>query len=1139
MEQQGLELSHYTRLLWKGKWVILLTALVSIIGVIVFTGLQPEPAPSYRATATVKVEAVDAPTAVANASSVLSSDRSLNTEIQLIGSRNVMERALFKLQPDSVNNLPEVVALQIAQLQRDISVRAVLNTNLLEIRAQGNSPANAQSKANAIVAAYIDYVKEAQFGAIQDALNGILTELAGVERPDGPANNPLAVLLPTLGSELATIASSVEKSRQVIAELQLQQDPTTVGISLQQEVPQIERAAKELSTISQDLQGMSGNFVAGNSPPSETTADGALGQNAARLEMNASDLNLIYKQIDDIRGNIQNLDPTRSFELAIARSDDAQSVLLRVPIELGAVRSSTLATAQEINSIVSYAETVVNDLKDISARLQSALDGTQITQSERVILGGQLLAHTRGLTTAATDLGKLRERGRVEDFDGADIGKIAATEGNILTAVDQIDLLATAFGTASDTSTLGEDLSQSLSWIRESSQGIITVSNNFLRVPSDGDPQREADISARAGIELEKYALTLGVAASSLRKQQSAIIDPLLQAKMDSAIDRLTSAQSEIISISTRMTGRSPVRTVVATLDSLKIVGDRVQEDAKVLSDTLKILRPSNDNPSAVVDADAAIQAYNNTYRVVLSLDVASRQLESLTRGNLDPLLSGELGSLSDRLTLAYNNIRVLSDRLASLASEDPIGQNSGGLGAATFRLEFAVETLRAAAKSAQSGVGQTDIELLSGAADEFKKQTDSGIANLSQVADDLAGFQNAEATSPLRYGQLAAAAENIKLARDRAFNLSSQLQQLQESRGTRYFELQQLRAELELSLLQPQNTGITLVDSPVSVLASASGSTFFSSVRLPLAAIAGVFLGSLAVLLKAQIIQAVASPSQLRNRLGMTILGVIPVIRRSRRSTSRTSPVEQDSLIFSEAMQLVGASLSGPLSHGSHSLLVTSAVPREGKTAVTIHLARVLAQYGHRVIVVDGNLRKPEVAQRLGLTQQEGLSNALSRQKNPVEYIVETPTFSALPGGQPPPNPVELLSSPAMSSFLQQLLNRYDVVLIDSAPAIGFAEIRTLASIVSGAILVVNGTVTSFDLVRTAKDELEAAGVPLVGTVINFAPDEECTHLKHDNYRPGKVSNDTSRRSRRSGNSETGQSDQLAGEELPSLTLR
>jgi capsular exopolysaccharide synthesis family protein len=1138
MEQQGLDLNHYSRLLWKGKWVIMLTALVAVVGVIVFTGLQPEPAPTYRATATVKVEAVvNTPAALANATSVLTSDRSLNTEIQLIGSRNVMERALFKLQPDSVNNPPEVLALQISQLQRDISVRAVLNTNLLEIRAQDNSPVNAQKKANAIVEAYIDYVKETQSGAIEDALSVILAELAGVEQPSGLANNQLAALLPTLGSELRTIARSVEKSHQVITELQGQQNPVTVGLSLQQEVPQIERTARELSAIHQAFQGMSG-IASGNPQQAESGTEEALSLQGSRLERSATDLNLIFSQIDDVRVDAKNLDPTRAFKLAIDRSDDAQLVLRRVPSELSTVRSNTLTTSQRINSIVSYVDRVNSDLRTVSARLQSALEGKEFTQSERVILRGQILSHTLGLATSATDLKELRERGQLEEFDGADIGNLAAAEGDIRTAIQQIDLLSVALDAAADTSTLSDSLTQSLNWIRESRQGLITVSTELLRVTPNGDPAREQEIALRTGSELEKSAVTLGVASTQLKNLQSGINDPLLQARLVSATNRLASSQAEIAAVATRLTGRLAGRTFVGTLDNLSTVEDRVKSGAEVLSATLGMLQSADAEQDSELDVDAAVQTYNNILGVVLSLDIATRQLQSLAVGNLDPLLAGELAALSERLTTAYTNVRVLSDRLASLASENPLGQHTGGLGAATYRLEFAVNTLQAAAESSQSVLTENDVSLLADAADEFKKQTDSGIANLSLVVDDLTAIQNSE-TSPVRYGLLSAATENIRLARDRALNLSSQLQQLQESRATRYFDLQQYRAELELSLLQPQDTGITLVDSPVSIAATAGGSTFFSSVQLPLGAVAGLFLGCLAVLLKAQISQAAGSPALLRNRLGMTVLGVIPRVRRSRHS-SRTAAVEQDSLIFSEAMQLVGASLSGPLNHGSRSLLITSAVPREGKTAVTVQLARVLSQYGHRVVVVDGNLRKPEVAQRLDLPQQEGLSTALARQQNPLDYLVETPSFAVIPGGQSPPNPVELLSLPGMSSLVQQLQNRYDVVLIDAAPAIGFAEIRALASIVSGAILIVKGTSTSMDLVSKGQEELEAAGVPLVGTVINFAPDEECTHLKHDNYRPSKPSGGSGRRSSRLEKSGHHQKDEQPGEEsVPSLTLR
>ena len=259
MEQQELQLSHYLKVLLKGKWVILLTTLVALVGVVGFTELQPEPTPSFLATATVKVDPVSAPAALLNASSILSADRSLNTEIQLIGSRNVIERALTKLQPDSVDSPPEVIALQVARLQKDISVRSVPNTNLLELRARADNPELAQDKADAVVEAYIDYVKDVRTGAIAEALDDIRAQLEGADEPNGPGNNQLAVLLPSLGSELEAIARSVEKTYKVITELQGQQNPEAVGLSLSQEVRQMERAATELNSISLDLQRISGD----------------------------------------------------------------------------------------------------------------------------------------------------------------------------------------------------------------------------------------------------------------------------------------------------------------------------------------------------------------------------------------------------------------------------------------------------------------------------------------------------------------------------------------------------------------------------------------------------------------------------------------------------------------------------------------------------------------------------------------------------------------------------------------------------------------------------------------------------------------------------------------------------------------
>ena len=167
----------------------------------------------------------------------------------------------------------------------------------------------------------------------------------------------------------------------------------------------------------------------------------------------------------------------------------------------------------------------------------------------------------------------------------------------------------------------------------------------------------------------------------------------------------------------------------------------------------------------------------------------------------------------------------------------------------------------------------------------------------------------------------------------------------------------------------------------------------------------------------------------------------------------------------------------------------------------LAVNLARVLAQYGHKVLLVDGNLRKPDVAQMLNLPQEEGLSTALNEENNPVDYIEEIDTFAVLPGGKSPSNSVELLSSPAMSIFLQQSQRKYDMVIIDGPPILGFAELKALARGVSGAVLIAKAGVTSLDEAVVAKEELEASGISWIGTVLNFASEEDCAHLKHEKY--------------------------------------
>ena len=150
MEQQDRSLKYYLELLWRGKWLIALSTLVALGGAMAFSKEQPPLIPSYRATATIMVDRREV---LVGANSFLSApggDRNLNTQIQLMSSRNVMERALAKLEPTLKDQIASVSAAQVEALRSAVTVTPVAKTNLLEVTARGPTPELAQRRVEAV-----------------------------------------------------------------------------------------------------------------------------------------------------------------------------------------------------------------------------------------------------------------------------------------------------------------------------------------------------------------------------------------------------------------------------------------------------------------------------------------------------------------------------------------------------------------------------------------------------------------------------------------------------------------------------------------------------------------------------------------------------------------------------------------------------------------------------------------------------------------------------------------------------------------------------------------------------------------------------------------------------------------------------
>ncbi len=175
----------------------------------------------------------------------------------------------------------------------------------------------------------------------------------------------------------------------------------------------------------------------------------------------------------------------------------------------------------------------------------------------------------------------------------------------------------------------------------------------------------------------------------------------------------------------------------------------------------------------------------------------------------------------------------------------------------------------------------------------------------------------------------------------------------------------------------------------------------------------------------------------------------------------------------------------------GRASFVVTSSVPNEGKSTTTINLAIALADAGKRVALIDTDLRKPEVAEYLGIEGGVGLTDVLIGRVRVGDVMLPWGGRSlyVLPAGKIPPNPSELLGSHQMQTLIDVLERDFDVVLCDAPPLLPVTDAAILAKSTSGAILgVATGRTTRHQL-SGAVDALHTVGAKVAGVVMTMVP--------------------------------------------------
>lgn len=167
--------------------------------------------------------------------------------------------------------------------------------------------------------------------------------------------------------------------------------------------------------------------------------------------------------------------------------------------------------------------------------------------------------------------------------------------------------------------------------------------------------------------------------------------------------------------------------------------------------------------------------------------------------------------------------------------------------------------------------------------------------------------------------------------------------------------------------------------------------------------------------------------------------------------------------------------------------LVVTSAVPGEGKSTTVINLAITFSQIGSKVLVIDGDLRKPKIHKYLEIDNNKGLSGVLGGFAKVEDAIVKTEYgFDCITAGSVPPNPSELISSQVLVDVLKDLNGKYDYVFIDSPPVTVVSDTLTVAAMSDGVLLVARSGYTPKSLLKQSINNIKITKAKVIGVVVN-----------------------------------------------------
>lgn len=400
---------------------------------------------------------------------------------------------------------------------------------------------------------------------------------------------------------------------------------------------------------------------------------------------------------------------------------------------------------------------------------------------------------------------------------------------------------------------------------------------------------------------------------------------------------------------------------------------------------------------------------------------------------------------------------------------------------------------------SSQTSSSQTPLQ-----ADQFAQRrinSYAGVLQSDKMANLIIKKANLSLTSAQVAGEITATTDTntvlltatvIDSSADRALSISNAI-----------------ASELNGVVNQLDNPGSTTSTTVLNVI---SGPTLNptpvspnKSLNIGLGLLLGLALGTAAAIVRELMDTTVRSGESIQAITGRPLLATVALDP----ATSRSPVLVQSSVRSPRGETFRQLRTNLRFIHVDHPLrviTVSSSVASEGKSLTAANLALVFAEAGHKVLLIEGDLRQPRVADYLGLERSVGLTNVLAGQLD-LDDVLQTwgsTGLTLLASGSIPPNPSELLGSNAMADLMITLRKQFDMVVIDCPPLLPVTDAAVLSAVADGMLLIVRYGKTTRAQFAAAVAAVSAADARLVGTVVNMAPAKE-TPGGYGGYRPSE----------------------------------